>query len=61
MTKQEWKEKLVELLGNEPEIGDKQKFRSELMGYMNMLEEKSDSYYGIRNEIIVAIEKHLDL
>lgn len=61
MTKHEWKEKLVALICSEPEIGDKQNFEKELMEYFDMLDHKSQEYYGIRHELIIAIETYLEL
>jgi hypothetical protein len=61
MTKQEWKEKLAALLDAEPEIGDKQKYYKELMEYLNMLEHKGNDYYGIRHELLIAMESYLEI
>ena len=63
MSKQEWKEKLLEVLASEPKMGkhNKEYIQTHLMEYMDLLDKNSDPFYGISNEIIIAIEKHLDL
>ena len=63
MTKQEWKESFVKVLASEPEAGkhNKEYIKENLMEYLNLLDKNSDPFYGISNEIIIAIEKHLNL
>lgn len=63
MTKQEWKEKFLEVLASEPKMGkhNKEYIHTHLMEYLDLLDKNSDPFYGISNEIIIAIEKHLDL
>lgn len=63
MTKQEWKESLLKLLASEPRAGkhNKEYIEENLMEYLNLLDKKSDPFYGISNEIIIAIEKHLNI
>lgn len=63
MTKQEWKESLLKLLASEPGAGkhNKEYIEENLMEYLNLLDKNSDPFYGISNEIIIAIENHLNL
>lgn len=63
--KQEWKEKLADVLLSEPGISQTpipaSVLKLELIDYLNQLELISDSYYGVTHEIICGIEKHLNL
>lgn len=63
MTKQEWKEAFVKLLASEPNSGkhNEEYINENLLSYLDLLDNNSDPFYGISNEIIIAIENHLGL